>query len=37
MLARMYERRLKGYGAIGYTIDRQDPTVNGLSERSTGA
>jgi superfamily II DNA or RNA helicase len=22
MLARMYERRLKGYSAIGYTIDR---------------
>lgn len=22
MLARMYERRLKGYGAIGYTIDQ---------------
>jgi hypothetical protein len=37
MLARMYERRLKGYSAIGYTIDRQDPTVNDLSERSIGA
>jgi superfamily II DNA or RNA helicase len=37
MLARMYDRRLKGYSAIGYTIDRQDPTVIGLSERSTGA
>ena len=23
MLERMYERRLKGYGAIGYTIDRE--------------
>jgi len=37
MLARMYERRLKGYSAIGYTIDRQDSTVNDLPERSTGA
>jgi superfamily II DNA or RNA helicase len=24
MLARMYERRLKGYDAIGYTIERED-------------
>lgn len=24
MLERMYERRLKGYGAIGYTIDERD-------------
>jgi hypothetical protein len=24
MLARMYERRLKGYAAIGYTIERED-------------
>ena len=37
LLARMYERRLKGYSAIGYTIDRQDPTVTDLSERSPGA
>lgn len=27
MLERMYERRLKGYGAIGYTIDHEDPTA----------
>src|SRR5438445_2818845 len=30
MLARMYERRLKGYGAIGYTVERADtdpPTI----------
>jgi superfamily II DNA or RNA helicase len=26
MLARMYERRLKGYSAIGYTIEEQAPT-----------
>lgn len=25
MLARMYERRLKGYSAIGYTISQQAP------------
>ena len=25
MLERMYERRMKGYGAIGYTIDRESP------------
>lgn len=24
MLARMYERRLKGYDAIGYTVERPD-------------
>ena len=29
MLERMYERRLKGYGAIGYTIDDED-TITGL-------
>jgi len=37
MLARMYERRLKGYSTIGYTIDREDPTLKDLSERSAGA
>ena len=37
MLARMYERRLKGYSTIEYTIDREDPTLKDLSERSAGA
>jgi superfamily II DNA or RNA helicase len=27
ILERMYERRLKGYGAIGYTIDHEYPTA----------
>ena len=27
MLGRMYERRLKGYGAIGYMIDREAPAA----------
>jgi superfamily II DNA or RNA helicase len=27
MLERMYERRLKGYGAIGYTIDQEAPAA----------
>jgi superfamily II DNA or RNA helicase len=27
MLERMYERRMKGYGAIGYTIDRESPAA----------
>ena len=27
MLERMYERRLKGYGAIGYTIDQETPAA----------
>ena len=27
MLDRMYERRLKGYGAIGYTIDQEAPAA----------
>jgi hypothetical protein len=31
MLARMYERRLKGYGAIGYVVEQErcppDPPV----------
>jgi superfamily II DNA or RNA helicase len=31
MLARMYERRLKGYGAIGYTIDHDDPAAGSLT------
>jgi superfamily II DNA or RNA helicase len=31
MLARMYERRLKGYGAIGYTIDHEDPGADSLT------
>lgn len=31
MLARMYERRLKGYSAIGYTIDHEGPTVGSLA------
>ena len=31
MLARMYERRLKGYGAIGYTIDHEDPAAGSLT------
>ncbi len=30
MLARMYERRLKGYSAIGYTIDHDDPAAGSL-------
>ena len=30
MLARMYERRLKGYGAIGYTIDHEGPAADSL-------
>ena len=37
MLARMYEHRLKGYSAIGYTIGCEDPTLKDLSERSAGA
>jgi hypothetical protein len=27
MLARMYERRLKGYSAIGYVIDQDAPAL----------
>jgi superfamily II DNA or RNA helicase len=27
MLERMYERRLKGYSAIGYSIDLEAPAV----------
>jgi len=27
MLEPMYERRMKGYGAIGYTIDRETPAA----------
>ena len=27
MLERMYERRLKGYGAIGYVIEHETPAV----------
>ena len=30
MLARMYERRLKGYSAIGYTIDQEGPAADWL-------
>jgi len=37
MLARMYERRLRGYGVIGYVIEhetfqpiKRDPSVKGL-------
>jgi len=30
MLARMFERRLKGYGAIGYVIERE-PTPPGAA------
>jgi hypothetical protein len=29
MLARMYERRLKGYDAIGYTVERAGESANG--------
>jgi hypothetical protein len=27
MLARMFERRRKGYSAIGYSIDRATPSL----------
>jgi len=27
MLERMYERRMKGYGAIGYTINHETPAA----------
>ncbi len=31
MLARMYERRLSGYSAIGYTIEDEGPQANSLA------
>ena len=35
MLARMYERRLKGYSAIGYAIDQEAPgTLTSVQQRS---
>jgi hypothetical protein len=35
MLARMFERRLKGYDAIGYVIERETvpPHTRSLSEK----
>jgi superfamily II DNA or RNA helicase len=35
MLARMYERRLKGYSAIGYAIDQEVlPSISPLGSHS---
>jgi hypothetical protein len=36
MLARMYERQLKGYGTIGYIIEREAPTPQPETEASSG-
>lgn len=35
MLARMFERRLKGYGAIGYTIEREPIPSNRAQQTKT--
>ncbi len=37
MLARMYERRLKGYSAIGYSIEQQTADVLPLAAATDAA